>query len=239
MDLVAETFGHYLIDPQGGVVPAYYSKSCGGHSEPPEAIFGFPVPGLVGVPDAPTAVDTRELKSWITGENGACYCSEVTVPRPLLPRYLGAVDETRAYFRWEYSIPEGELVENLRKKLDAPEISSVIDLLPTARGASGRITSAVLSLRMSDGSREDVAIAAQYDLRRLLHPSFLLSSAFLHRWEGEGSSRTLHLQGAGWGHGVGLCQIGGVGMAITGKNWKEILRHYFPSSELRMEYPKS
>lgn len=244
LDGVESARGYFLLDAQRFVLPAYYSKSCGGHSEPPLGVFGFEVPGIDGILDAamasPSALgNEREFEQWLSMSHSAHdnpYCSSDSVPEQELRSYLGAVDESGHYYRWEHRIRADELAAIVRERLAHPDIDEVIEITPTSRGVSGRILAATMRVRMRDGAHEEVRINSQYQLRRLLHDSFLLSSAFLHRWEGAGSARTFVARGAGWGHGVGLCQIGAVGMALRGLDWQEILLHYFPGSTLERSY---
>jgi SpoIID/LytB domain protein len=94
---------------------------------------------------------------------------------------------------------------------------------PLERGASGRI----VKLRI-EGSLRTLVVGKELEIRRLLSDSHLKSSAFEVRIEGE----TVTLEGRGWGHGVGLCQIGAAVMASKGYTYKEILQHYYPNTEL-------
>ena len=81
-------------------------------------------------------------------------------------------------------------------------------------------------------------IKSEYEIRRVLHPSFLYSSAFYiaENFDSKNCLTKIKLKGGGWGHGVGLCQIGGIGMALKNKSASEILSHYFPSSILKKLY---
>ena len=83
-----------------------------------------------------------------------------------------------------------------------------------------------------------IQLNSEYEIRRVLHPEFLYSSAFIIEINSTLNTHLaqLTLHGAGWGHGVGLCQIGALGMSLNGKSTQEILSHYFKSTELRKIY---
>ncbi len=110
-------------------------------------------------------------------------------------------------------------------------------LLPLKRGSSGRITNLKID-GILNNQNHSITLESEYKIRQVLHHHFLFSSAFLIQTDfGDGPHPThFHLKGAGWGHGVGLCQIGALGMALAGKNSNDILTHYFQSSEFRKLY---
>ena len=91
---------------------------------------------------------------------------------------------------------------------------------------------------LDDDTNFSLFIESEYEIRRALHPEFLYSSAFTVESNFDHDDETIRftLKGAGWGHGVGLCQIGALGMALDGKKTHEILRHYYKSSEMRNIY---
>lgn len=108
---------------------------------------------------------------------------------------------------------------------------------PIQRGVSGRIIKLKIS-GQSKGEDHHIVLESEYEIRRVLHPEFLYSSAFTIN-ANSGINRTLDkvtLSGAGWGHGVGLCQIGALGMALSGISSDDILSHYFLSSTIEKLY---
>ena len=250
IEAVASTAGRVLVSPEGGVVDANYSKSCGGVSEWPEHIWGLRKPGLASIVDAPPdsaaqrfgPVTDSQMDEYLDGAWLAetdVYCSPNVVPEDCLGRYLGRVDEAGHYFRWTVSYSRSQLEELLRRKLpEAGRMEQLLDLEVTRRGASGRATEIALTMQTREGRRERLTVTDQYRIRQVLHASFLFSSAFAVRVERDenGTLRTVTLRGAGWGHGAGLCQIGALGMALRGIDHESTLRHYFPAARLRSVY---
>ncbi|MBN8548362.1 MAG: SpoIID/LytB domain-containing protein [Deltaproteobacteria bacterium] len=218
--------GKLLLTKEKNICPAYYSKSCGGHTEDPAEIFGFHVTGLSSFADSNPKTPQK------------IYCSPSFVPEHDLKLYLGAVDEKGKYYRWTYLLTHDVLVENLKQKFGLSDVAEVLSLIPKKRSQGKRITQLQVGYRDQNGAKHEFLLPDQYDIRRALHPSFLFSSAFElknHR-EKDGRIGTIDLHGAGWGHGVGLCQIGALGMALAGHSYIEILKHYFPACELVSAY---
>lgn len=218
--------GKFLLTPEKFVCPAYYSKSCGGQTEDPYEIFGFRIPGMTSVPDSSPKSPQK------------AFCSPSYVPESELKQYLGAVDEKGKYFRWTHSTTPATLAENLSNKFNLKDISEIRALTPLKRSKGKRITQLLIAYRSADGAEKEFLLEDQYDIRRALHPSFLFSSAFdlkIHREKPEKIS-TIDMVGSGWGHGVGLCQIGALGMALAGHSYVEILKHYFSGCELVSAY---
>ena len=250
LEAVSSTRGLALIDVHGNVVDANYSKSCGGISEPPETVWGRPKPGLAAIVDAPPDSPDRRflpvtddnLDEYLDGEwlsRTDIYCSPNVVSEDELGRYLGRVDETGKYFRWTTSFHRAELEELLRAKLpEAKDLARLRELKVTARGPSGRASQVDVHFGDHAGKRRRVRVLGEYRIREVLHPKFLYSSAFAVRTERDAAGRptTITLRGAGWGHGAGLCQIGALGMALTGISGERICRHYFPDAVLKRVY---
>lgn len=204
---VAATAGSMLIY-EGQVCDARFSKCCGGVTEEYRSAWDDrDVPYLPSKPD----VD----------EQGRVYCD--TRDPDLLSRILPGFDqETADFYRWTVHYGQEELGTLASARL-GEDIGAVRSLEPLARGPSGRIT----RLRI-EGARETLVIGKELEIRRALSRSHLYSSAF----EVERSGGDFVLHGKGWGHGVGLCQIGAAVMAVRGKNWTEILQHYYPGTTL-------
>ena len=137
--------------------------------------------------------------------------------------------ETRDFFRWTVRLTAEEASRLARERVGL-DVGRVVALEPVERGVSGRIT----RLRVV-GSRRTVVVGKELMIRRMLSPTHLYSSAFVVETERDeaGRARAFVLHGAGWGHGVGLCQIGAAVMAARGYGYREILAHYFPGTELR------
>ncbi len=247
---VRRTRGVLLRSPSGGVLDANYAKSCGGISETPVAVWGLAKPGITPVVDAPPDAPERRfypiteanLEEYLDGEwvrTTRCYCSPNVVPRDAIGRYLGRVDTPDDYFRWTKSYGRAELEALLRTKLgDADELVELCDLRVRARGVSGRAYIVEAQWRDAHGAAVVRRIESEYRIRQVLHPKFLYSSAFAVRPERDADGRLTRvtLRGAGWGHGVGLCQIGALGMALSGHDYQTICRHYYPRATLARVY---
>ena len=111
----------------------------------------------------------------------------------------------------------------------------ILELNPVNTGGSGRISNLSIQFEDRDGLLQNVEIHSEYEIRRIMSPSFLYSSAFKIKKNVNGN---FVLKGRGWGHGVGLCQIGALGMAISKKDMNSILTHYYPGTQLTTIYNK-
>ena len=114
------------------------------------------------------------------------------------------------------------------------DFGEILDLVPLKRGESGRIEELQII-----GSKRIYIIGKELEIRRTLSESHLYSSAFVvdkEQKEGDSIPEAFILQGAGWGHGVGLCQIGAAVMSTQGYNYRQILSHYFPNTTLEKQY---
>ncbi|MEE0974005.1 MAG: SpoIID/LytB domain-containing protein [Paludibacteraceae bacterium] len=158
-------------------------------------------------------------KEWILG-NPKAFCN--TSDKNILSQVLNDYDqETIDFYRWKVVYSQDELTTLVARH--APQLGKIIDLIPLKRGVSGRI----YELKIV-GENESITIGKELEIRKWLSNSHLYSSAFVVEKEGD----TFTLYGAGWGHGVGLCQIGAAVMAEKGYTYKEILAHYYPNTIL-------
>ena len=210
----------------GDICDARFSKCCGGATERFENTWeAVPHPYLTSLFDAPaekTADLSREedARAWILSAPPA-FCH--TDDRAILAEVLNDYDlETRHFFRWTESRTAGVLSALMREKLGI-DFGDILDLVPVERGNSGRIIRLLVK-----GSRQSLTIGKELTIRKALSPTHLYSSAFVV--EKEGDTFTFH--GAGWGHGVGLCQIGAAVMSAQGYGYRDILQHYFKGSEI-------
>ena len=213
------------------ICDARYSKSCGGISESAEHVWDMaPVHYLSSVYDGPAKNKDINWDNWFTSKPKT-YCSPTFLDEQELHKYLGNVDKDGHYFRWKVSYSREEFCEFFSKKINE-HVSQIIKINALNRGKSGRINHLNLNYETKTGTPKTLQINNEYDIRRMLHPSFLYSSCFVINMD----ENHIEFFGAGWGHGVGLCQIGALGMALHGHTTEEILAHYFKNSELKGMY---
>lgn len=224
---VRETCGMVLVY-DGEVCDARFSKCCGGITERFSACwenedYGYlqafrDCDGNEPLPDLTTEDGARE---WIESEPPS-FCSGVS--GEILSQVLNGYDqETTDFYRWrvEYTQEELSLLVSERSGVD---FGIIEDLQPVERGASGRI----VRLRIV-GSKAVRTVGKELEIRRWLSPAHLYSSAFVVDKENVGDQGCKFiLKGAGWGHGVGLCQIGAAVMGERGYSYDAILGHYYP-----------
>ena len=228
-----------VLSYEGEVCDARFSKCCGGRSELYESCWDDTPHPYLSVVDDP-------------------FCN--TNDEKVLSEVLNHYDQSTDFYRWTVKYTQAELSELVRRR-GGFDYGDIIDLIPIERGPSGRIVRLQIV-----GTKATRIIGKELEIRRTLSESHLYSSAFevekieslnpiLSQGEevaeptensatmsespssgevGEASSFILH--GSGWGHGVGLCQIGAAVMGAQGYNYKEILRHYYPKAELTEWY---
>jgi SpoIID/LytB domain protein len=233
---VHETSGEVLMY-DGLICDARYSKCCGGITELFENVWE-PVshPYLQKITDSkqlPAGFSddlTQEMNAlkWIKGAPDA-FCN--TNDKKTLSQVLNNYDqETNDFFRWKVTYPQTELSALVREKTGI-DFGLITELEPVARGTSGRIT----RLRIR-GDRKTMIIGKELEIRKALSKTHLYSSAFVVEKNTGGGETNFILNGAGWGHGVGLCQIGAAVMGATGYSYREILMHYFRNANLKKIY---
>lgn len=207
---VDQTWG-LVLTSEGKICDARFSKCCGGRME----LFSTcwedkDYPYLQPLPDTADCV-----------EGGDVFCD--TKDEKILSQVLNDYDlETKDFYRWrtEYSRAE---VSDLVRRRSGMDFGTIRDLVPVERGPSGRLK----RLKVV-GDKKTMIIGKELIIRRWLSDSHLKSSAFEVHWDGD----HLTLDGSGWGHGVGLCQIGAAVMAAKGYSFNRILLHYYPGSTL-------
>ena len=235
-----KTLGQFLIF-ENEICDTRYSKSCGGISENNENVWDeLPKPYLRAIFDSPSKIipdlsNDQKLQTWIKSPPD-CYCGYKYINEKNLKKYIGKVDKKGAYFRWSVRFTQEEITRTINKKCDT-SYEIITSLKPIKRGISGRIT----NLEISGLENEKIRIVklnSEYQIRDTLHPEFLYSSAFIIILDLDENqiAKSITLKGAGWGHGVGLCQIGALGMALSNKTSAEILYHYFPSTKIKKLY---
>ena len=207
-----------VLTYQGQLIDAVYSSTCGGYTESAQEAWGHSVPYLVSVPDfcgAPAGIAPRP-----TDEAGwATYCKTWRNLFDLQPKYARP-----EVFRWVRAFPRKDLEAGLPA---AWQVGTLQNIVVLHRGASGRIT----SLRL-EGSDRGVTIDTEASIRRAF--GNLRSSAFTvdtYR-DDAGKPVVFMLYGAGWGHGLGMCQVGATGMADAGWSYDKILAYYYQGTTL-------
>ena len=236
------------------ICDARFSKCCGGISEKFENCWkNTSYPYLQPVYDAPEGMKsvrsglnnyfhsqsetlpidlTKEVfaEAWIS-TSPMTFCN--TTDSRILSQVLNNYDqETHDFFRWTVSYSQEELSALLYRR-SGIDFGQIIDLIPINRGASGRI----VHLKIV-GTKRTMIIGKELEIRKYLSESHLYSSAFIvQKTMGtDNLPKSFTLTGAGWGHGVGLCQIGAAVMSEKGYSYREILAHYFRGAEIQKQY---
>ena len=227
---VEETRGEVLVS-DGEICDARFSKCCGGATEE----FGYcwedkDVEYLKGVRDSadeaplPDLTTECEAEKWIAAEPEA-FCN--TSDGEILRQILNDFDmETNDFYRWQVRYSQQELSDIVRER-SGIDFGTIESLTPLERGVSGRIS----RLRI-DGSKRSMIIGKELEIRKTLSRSHLYSSAFTVKRE----NGDFVIYGAGWGHGVGLCQIGAAVMGSKGYGYREILAHYYKGVRVEAAY---
>ena len=222
----------------GRICDARFSKCCGGALEEFATCWAdTPHPYLRGKRDWPSAnlpdlTQEAEAECWIRSTPDAfCHTTDAKILRQVLNNYD---QETADFYRWRVEYAQDELAGLVRRR-SGTDYGGIIDLQPVARGVSGRLW----KLRIV-GTKRTAVIGKELEIRRTLSPTHLYSSAFVVDKTGgltpDGLPRRFVLTGAGWGHGVGLCQIGAAVMGEQGYGYADILRHYYPGADLEKKY---
>ena len=238
IEAVFATRGEVLMYEEE-ICDARFSKCCGGAFEEFQNCWeNVKHPYLIGQRDSktetrlPDLTKEAEADKWIR-TSPAAFCN--THNKQVLIQVLNNYDqETTDFYRWRVCYSQQELSELIHKR-SGIEFGKIIDLIPVERGTSGRL----VRLKIV-GTLRTLIIGKELEIRRTLSSSHLYSSAFVvdkeyKEDEKEIPSRFI-LTGSGWGHGVGLCQIGAAVMGEQGYKYKEILSHYYPGSAIEQQY---
>jgi len=233
---VKETWGEILAI-EGVICDARFSKCCGGVTEVFENVWEpvnhsylqkivdndlFPEGFNLELEDEDAA------RQWILGSPAAfCNSSDKNVLKQVLNDYD---QETNDFFRWKVVYSQEEL-SKLVKMRTGIDFGKIIDLIPVERGVSGRL----IKLQIV-GTLKTMIIGKELEIRKSLSKSHLYSSAFIIEKNDVAGKINFILRGAGWGHGVGLCQIGAAVMGDKGYSYHEILLHYFRGAGLERRY---
>ncbi|MBR3766130.1 MAG: SpoIID/LytB domain-containing protein [Muribaculaceae bacterium] len=234
---IEATRGQVLMDGEN-LCDARFSKCCGGVYEEFENCWEpIHYDYLAARRDGENETDFPDLtieenaREWIlTRPEAHCNTSDAEILSQVLNNYD---QETTDFYRWEVTYTQEE-ISKLVKERSGMDYGNIVDLVPIARGTSGRL----YKLKIV-GTNKTLTIGKELEIRRTLSPSHLYSSAFVvEKGENDanGLPSTFTLKGAGWGHGVGLCQIGAAVMGAKGYNYKEILLHYFVDADIKELY---
>ncbi len=224
-EAVAATSGE-VITSDDELCDARFSKCCGGVFEQFENCWDNTPKSYLAArrdcrceSDYPDLTDETEARKWILSRPES-FCN--TSDSAILGQVLNNYDrETVDFYRWRVEYDSVVLAQLIAKR-SGIDFGEIIDIIPVERGTSGRI----IKLRIV-GTRRTVTVGKELEIRRWLSESHLYSSAFVMDKIVDDGKTTFVLNGAGWGHGVGLCQIGAAVMGELGYDYREILRHYY------------
>lgn len=236
------TKGQILMN-DNNICDARFSKCCGGVTEEFQYCWeNLPKPYLVAVRDTaegmavsggnmPDLSCEEEAEKWIRSVPES-FCN--TSDKVVLSQVLNDYDqETADFYRWHVVLTQEKVRQLLADKLKL-DLGSILELKPLERGASGRICKLQIV-----GTQRTFTIGKELEIRRALNDTHLYSSAFVVDRQNMGSDgvpESFLLTGAGWGHGVGLCQIGAAVMGEKGFKYNEILLHYYRNAEIKKIY---
>ena len=245
IEAVSATRGEALMY-EGKICDTRFSKCCGGAFEEFQNCWeNVRHPYLIGQRDSqttnklPDLTIEAEADKWIR-TSPVAFCN--TQDKKILSQVLNNYDqETADFYRWKVSYSQEELSELIHKR-SGIDFGKIIDLIPVERGTSGRL----VRLKIV-GTLRTLTIGKELEIRRTLSTSHLYSSAFVvdkeykeedreYKEEEQKIPSRFILTGAGWGHGVGLCQIGAAVMGEKGYKYEEILSHYYPGSMIERQY---
>jgi SpoIID/LytB domain protein len=235
---VSDTRG-YVVTYNGTICDARFSKSCGGITEAFENVwepvhYPYLAPVMdaqLPLPELPHDFSKEEIADTWIRSNPPAFCN--TTDKQILSQVLLKYDqETTEFFRWRIEYSQDDLAEIICRR-SGIEFGQIVDLVPMERGKSSRL----IRLKIV-GTNKTLTIGKELEIRRTLSNSHLYSSAFvIEKKEIEdGIPMKFVLRGAGWGHGVGLCQIGAAMMGEQGYSFEKILSHYFPNTEIKKLY---
>lgn len=238
-EAIRQTKGQILMDGEE-ICDARFSKCCGGITEEFQYCWeDTPKTYLTAVRDIalgvehtlPNLTNEEEAEKWIRF-NRPAFCN--TQDKKILSEVLNDYDqETVNFYRWKETLSQEKLQQLIADKLKM-DLGAILDMKAVERGKSGRISKLQLI-----GTEKTFTIGKELEIRRMLSDSHLLSSAFVvdkYDKDEMGVPQRFELIGAGWGHGVGLCQIGAAVMGEQGYHYDAILLHYYQGAEIKKLY---
>ena len=238
-EAIRQTKGQILMDGEE-ICDARFSKCCGGITEEFQYCWeDTPKTYLTAVRDIalgvehtlPNLTNEEEAEKWIRF-NRPAFCN--TQDKKILSEVLNDYDqETVNFYRWKETLSQEKLQQLIADKLKM-DLGAILDMKAVERGKSGRISKLQII-----GTEKTFTIGKELEIRRTLSDSHLLSSAFVvdkYDKDEQGVPQRFELIGAGWGHGVGLCQIGAAVMGEQGYHYDAILLHYYQGAEIKKLY---
>lgn len=238
-EAIRQTKGQILMDGEE-ICDARFSKCCGGITEEFQYCWeDTPKTYLTAVRDIalgvehtlPNLINEEEAEKWIRF-NPPAFCN--TQDKKILSEVLNDYDqETVNFYRWKETLSQEKLQQLIADKLKM-DLGAILDMKAVERGKSGRISKLQII-----GTEKTFTIGKELEIRRTLSDSHLLSSAFVvdkYDKDEQGVPQCFELIGAGWGHGVGLCQIGAAVMGEQGYHYDAILLHYYQGAEIKKLY---
>ena len=238
-EAIRQTKGQILMDGEE-ICDARFSKCCGGITEEFQYCWeDTPKTYLTAVRDIalgvehtlPNLSNEEEAEKWIRF-NPPAFCN--TQDKKILSEVLNDYDqETANFYRWKETLSQEKLQQLIADKLKM-DLGAILDMKAVERGKSGRISKLQII-----GTEKTFTIGKELEIRRTLSDSHLLSSAFVvdkYDKDEQGVPQRFELIGAGWGHGVGLCQIGAAVMGEQGYHYDAILLHYYQGAEIKKLY---
>lgn len=238
-EAIRQTKGQILMDGDE-ICDARFSKCCGGITEEFQYCWeDTPKTYLTAVRDIalgvehtlPNLTNEEEAEKWIRF-NPPAFCN--TQDKKILSEVLNDYDqETVNFYRWKETLSQEKLQQLIADKLKM-DLGAILDMKAVERGKSGRISKLQII-----GTEKIFTIGKELEIRRTLSDSHLLSSAFVvdkYDKDEQGVPQRFELIGAGWGHGVGLCQIGAAVMGEQGYHYDAILLHYYQGAEIKKLY---
>lgn len=238
-EAIRQTKGQILMDGEE-ICDARFSKCCGGITEEFQYCWeDTPKTYLTAVRDIalgvehtlPNLTNEEEAEKWIRF-NPPAFCN--TQDKKILSEVLNDYDqETVNFYRWKETLSQEKLQQLIADKLKM-DLGAILDMKAVERGMSGRISKLQII-----GTEKTFTIGKELEIRRTLSDSHLLSSAFVvdkYDKDEQGVPQRFELIGAGWGHGVGLCQIGAAVMGEQGYHYDAILLHYYQGAEIKKLY---
>ncbi len=227
---VNETAGRVLMY-KDDICETYYLAVCGGHTEDNENVWqGKPLEYLRGVFDLPQhrvtvpedfLLDEKNVRRWIE-EKPRVFCNLNLIDAPSYLEYA------KKYFRWEVKHTQYD-IQRIIKSKTGREIGDIINIIPKERGISGRLKKIEIK-----GTAGSFTVEKELEIRKALSDNYLYSSCFVvdRIIYDHGIPSLFIIKGAGWGHGVGMCQTGAAVMALQGADYISILEHYYRNAKI-------